>query len=103
MTDGSDVLLQDDMRVRSAEAERAHPCRAWGGSPILAYRGLPWSQLIGDVERRPLEIDVGVNLLQMNVRRDLLVLDGEQDLEDARDAGRGLQVADVGFYRAKTA
>ena len=95
-----DILLQHDVGIGSAETKRTHARSARPGRPVLAYRGFPGRELVRDIERSPLEIDVGVDLFQVDVRRNLLVLDGEQRLEHARNAGAGLQVADIGLDRS---
>ncbi len=89
-------LLQDDVRVGAAEPEGAHARASHGAAvPRPDHRPLP---VLGDQpERRALESQVGVGVLQVQQRGQFAVLHGEQDLQHARDARRGLQVADGGL------
>ena len=87
-------LLQHGVRVRPAEAERAH-----APDPSSVDAG-PGSSLRGDGDRQTLPGNVGIGGGEVQVGRNLLVLEGEHYLEKTRDACRGLQVADVGLDRS---
>ncbi len=90
-------LLDDDVRVRAADAERVH-----AGPARRDTRG-PRRQAICNDERALGEVDRGVGLLEAERRRDLAMLHGERRLDQAHDAGRGVEMADVGLHRADTA
>ena len=85
------------MGVGAAEAEGVDP-----GPARPAVRG-PLPQLGVDIERAVREVDVRVRRLEIEARRDLLVLEGQHRLDQAGDAGRAVQVADVGLRRADRA
>ena len=87
------VLLHDDVEVGPAEAEGAH-----AGDPGLAVGDLPLAQLGVDRERRGRPVDVRVGPLEVQARRQHLVVQGERGLEDARRPRGALQVADVGLH-----
>ncbi|CAM5350456.1 hypothetical protein SNARM312S_03235 [Streptomyces narbonensis] len=57
-------------------------------------------RLGGDLEVQLVERDVRVELVHVEGARDGAVLEGEDRLDDAREAGRRLQVADVRLGRA---
>ena len=91
-------LLQDDVRVRAADAERVHrraPGVRLGRGPVL--------EPVGHAEGRTGEVDRRVRLLEVEGRRELGVLEREHGLDEARRAGRGVEVADVGLDRADPA
>ncbi|GGR19888.1 hypothetical protein GCM10010219_25850 [Streptomyces netropsis] len=96
-------LLQDHVRVRPAEAERADPGAAWDRLARLRALHLPLPQGIHDVEGGPFQRDGGVQLREVRQAGYLLVRHREQDLDDARDPRGGLEVADVRFDRAEAA
>src|SRR5258705_512185 len=80
----------EDVRVRAAEAERAHARERAGGKRPAADRDL-----------EPAQPDARVEPREVEVRRDLAVDLREDDLDEPRDAGGGLEVADVGLDRAE--
>src|SRR5690606_23749041 len=63
-------------------------------------RRLPGGCLLLQIERRRREIDVRIDLARVDGRWDLSVLELQQDLRHARDAGGRFRMADVGFHRA---
>ena len=90
-------FLKHRVHVGAADAERAHP-----GAAGLAVR-LPVGQAVGHPERARGEVDGGVRRREVQAGRDLAVLQGEHRLDQAGDAGRRVQVADVGLDRAEEA
>ena len=87
------VLLEHGVEVRPAEAEGADT-----GNPRLAVARLPLAQLGVDRERRPVPVDVRVGALEVEARRQDLVVERERRLEQTRRAGRALEVADVRLH-----
>ena len=64
------------MGIGAAKTKRTHACASRSWQPIFVLRGFPRSELVCDIERRSLEIDVGIDLFEVDVCRNLLVLDG---------------------------
>ncbi len=91
---GGVVLLHDDMGVGAARAEGAD-----AGAAGVAVRRRPRLGPPYGPERRPVEVDLRVGVLQVDARDQGAVPQLEQDLGEAGDARRGLQVADVGLHR----
>ncbi len=85
------------MRVGAAEAEGVD-----AGAGRAAVLG-PVDRLGRDLEGQRGQVDAGVGALQVEVRRDAAVLEGERGLDQPGDAGRGLGVPDVGLDRADVA
>ena len=88
-------FLQDHVRVRAAEAERADACAArpfpdCPGCAAGRYR-----------HRQCVPRDVRIRCREVQVRRNLAVLQTERRLDQSRDAGRRFQVAQVRLGRAK--
>ncbi len=98
--DGEDLrprgrpLLEYDVAVGAAQAEGADP----GDQALL--RGGPGAQGRGHREAQLCERGVRVRRLEIEVRRQLTVLDRQSCLEEAHDAGRSFEVSDVGLCRA---
>jgi hypothetical protein len=69
------VFLQHRMEIRAAESERTD-----SGAPYAIHRLLPRVQFPIHVERRVLEIDVGIGVLAANAWRQHLVAEGERHL-----------------------
>ena len=90
------VLLENHVEVGPSEAERRHACIAH-----LPGLGLPFAQLLVDVEGRALEVDVRIGFALAQAGRELLLVEGLDRLEHPGGAGRTLQVADVGLHRAE--
>src|SRR5437660_12606195 len=89
-------FLEDDMRVRPAHAGGHHSC----SSGTVAG---PIPQLRVYVERGARKIDFGIGLAEVQTRRKLSVLKGEDGLYDAGDCRRGVEVSYIGFYRTDRA
>ncbi len=87
-------FLQDDVGVGAAEAERADS----RDPPSTVGRPRRPDRRHHDRHRFP--IDVGRGILEVQVGRDLLVLEGQNGLDEAHHARRRLQVAQVGLHRA---
>src|SRR5262245_63038481 len=81
-------LFQNDVRIRSADAERTH-----GGTPWTIRRpglGARW-----DKERTPLELEPGVGLFEMERRRQCPLPEGEGRLDQTGYAGGFVEMAHV--------
>ena len=89
------VLLEHGVEVGAPEPERAHA----GGADAVGGR-IPRPQLGVHGERRRRPVDVGVQLLDVEAGRQLLVVDRHHRLEEAGGPGGGLEVADVRLGRA---
>ncbi len=88
-------LFQDHVRVRAADPERRH------ARPPRPVTRLPLARLLEhpDISRGPIDVRrgcVGVQRLRENT-----VLERQHHLDDARDTGRALRVADVRLHRAQ--
>ena len=90
---GGRRLLQNDVRVRAARSERRH-----ASDPVGALLG-PRVELGRHVERRVLDVEPRVRLLEVKVRRDLGVLQRLDRLDETRHAGGRVEVADVRLHR----
>ena len=86
---GGRRFLDDQVGIRAAHAERAH-----AGAPGPAVRR-PRPKLGVDEEGTPLEVELGVGLLEVQARWDRLVSEREHGLDQARRAGGGVQVPQV--------
>src|SRR5262249_104566 len=84
-------LAHDHMGVGPTEAERAHAGKA------RAAVAFPLDRFEGELYVESLALDVRVPLLEIEVTRDLLVLEREDRLDDAGHAGDWLHVSDVGL------
>src|SRR4051794_39809325 len=85
----SRTLLYHDMRIGSGRAERAdagetRAVAAWPGLSLTGNR---------DPQLRPW--DVRIRRAEMQVRRDRVVLQRQNDLDETGDAGRSLGVTDI--------
>ena len=78
------ALLEHHVRVRPADAERAHP-----GAPRPARLAAPGAQAAGDIERGLVELELGVGLGEVGGPRDMLVAQGQHHL-DQRSRPRGM-------------
>ena len=92
------MVLDHHVRIGAAEAEGVDR-----RTPLLALRDGPGPAGIEHVERRACECDVLVELLEVDCRRQHAVLQRQQQLDDAGDAGGCKQVADVALDRADRA
>ncbi len=90
------VLLEHDVEVGAAEAERADAT-----APHAARRGRPVAQLRVHRERRGVPVDVRVRVVEVEARREHLVVQAADHLEQAGRAGGGLEVADVRLDRTE--
>ena len=88
-------LLEHDMGVGAADAERADP-----GAP---RRGPSASQGARSRWRRTgsRQIERGVGRCEVDQRRQLALLQRQHGLDEAGDAGGGVEVADVGLQRTE--
>ena len=67
------------------------------------FAARPGAQFGVQEEWRLLQVQRGVRRLAMQARRDLLVAQRERGLDQARHAGRGIEMADVSFHGAERA
>ena len=84
--------FDDQVRVRAAEAERAHSRDPRAGV------ARPGDVLGWDHQPRAFEMNVWVERLEMSLRRDFVVLHHQHDFDQPRHAGDGLHVPDVGLH-----
>ncbi|OQC41260.1 MAG: hypothetical protein BWX64_01026 [Acidobacteria bacterium ADurb.Bin051] len=89
------VLLEHDVEVRAAEAERRDP-----GAAGRIRRRLPGAELSVDEERRRREVERRVRPLAVEARREQPVVEGERRLQQPGRARARLQMADVRLHRA---
>jgi hypothetical protein len=90
-------LLEDDVRVGAADPEGADA----GDARRAAAR--PRQGAGGEDEAASLEGESRVRAIEVEVRGDALVPQGQDRLDEPRDAGGRFQVADVGLQRAEHA
>ena len=90
------VLLQRDVKIRAAEAERAH--RA---APRLAARLNPRPRLGAQIKRTLGETQLGIGRIHIGRRRKRLMPQRERHLDHARRTGRTLRVTDLRFHRTE--
>ena len=88
---------QNHMSIGAAEAERADPGQC---GPDSAGHG-PKRRL--HAERKLVERNVRVGLFKVQARRDFAMPERQRHLDQARDAGGGLEVAQVGLDRPEGA
>ncbi|CAB3969492.1 hypothetical protein BCO9919_03790 [Burkholderia cenocepacia] len=86
-------FLDDRVGIGAAESERAHP----GDAP--AFPALPRDRIGGDANRDLLPRRMRIGSGEMQVRRNPVVLERQQDLDQAGDAGGRFQMPDVGLDR----
>ncbi|AHI81624.1 hypothetical protein BTJ_4025 [Burkholderia thailandensis E444] len=91
--------LQHDMRVRSAEAERAD-ARAKRRRRCIAR---PRHRFRDDVVAAAVELQIRIQLAAMQARRQHSPVHREHDLDDAREARRRFEMSDIGLDRAEAA
>ena len=87
---------QHQVGVGAAETERADA----GEGGIV---GPPRPQRAGHLQRQRPGTGCADSAAEVQARRDLAVLERQRGLDQAGDAGGGLQVADVGLHRADQA
>ena len=90
-------LLEDRVCVGAADAERAD-----GGTPRRAG-AVPVGQAVLDAKRAVREIDHRIRRREVQRRRNAAALDAKRRFDEARDAGRSVQMANVALDRADRA
>ena len=95
---GTGPGLEDGVGIGPSETEGVD-----AGRRGLVLVRLEWLQRRRHAELERLEIDVRVRLEEVQIWRDPAVAQHQGDLDDAGDAGAGLEVADVGLDRADDA
>ncbi|KGC13006.1 rhiD polyketide synthase, rhizoxin biosynthesis domain protein [Burkholderia gladioli] len=101
-----EVLLHDQVRVRTARPERRDASQSWQlalDARRRRTRTRPPGQLALDPERRGAEVDQRVGVVGMQARRQLAVTHLQQHLGQSGDAGRAFGMADVRLHRADRA
>jgi hypothetical protein len=78
--------------VGPPEAERVH--RGPGQPADLGQR----FAFLRYLQAQPVQVDLGIQRRQVQVRRDLTVLHAQGRLDQGGDPGRGLEVADVRLH-----
>ena len=91
-------LLEHDVRIGAAEAEGAD-----AGETAPARRAATAMASVGITRREPSSDRCGFSCVKWQLGRDRLVLQAQQRLDEPGDAGRGLEVPDVGLHRAEHA
>ena len=91
---GRSVPLQHDVRVGSRYPERAYPGPR---RPVRVPR--PLRRLGGHAHRQPLPVQVRVRVPEMQVFRNHAPPHRQHRLDQPRNSGGRLQVADVGLHR----
>ncbi len=94
----SPVLLEGHVEVGAPEAEGAD-----GGPARVVCPADPGARLGAQVERALLEVELRVRGVDLDARREDLVVERHHGLEEARGAGGGLGVADLALDRAERA
>ena len=92
------VLLDDHVEVGAAEAEARD-----AGPPAVVAAAHPGARLEVQVEGAVVQVHLGVGRVHLDGRRQGLVVDGHQRLEQAGGPGRALGVADLALHRAQGA
>ena len=90
---GSGRFFQDDVRIRTADAEGSDR----GAARMAA--GFPIGEPVDDLDPG-IGVDERIELLEMQRGRNLLPRQRHGGLEQTRHAGSGVEVADVGLDRA---
>src|SRR6267143_6612871 len=81
------------MRIRASESERAHTHHEFPPRLERQCRGHR-----REVQAR--EVDVGIRLVQADVRRYATVAQDIKRLDQASHAGRGFEMADIALHRS---
>ena len=85
---------QNNVRIGAAETKRVYASYAF---TIRFRQRLDCRR---DAQPQFLEIDVRVRRVEMQARRNFAVLEYKHRFQKSCDAGGGLEMSDVGFYRA---
>ena len=91
-----DVFLQHGVKIGAAEPKSADT-----GPADTGPGRFPFAQLSVHKKGRIAEIDIRVRTLEIQVGWQQFVAQGKDGFKYAGGAGRALQMADVGFYRAQ--
>src|SRR5438309_9978811 len=81
------------MRISSPDAEGTHR------RPPGCCTRFPFCKLGLHIERAGLEVDDRIGLGKMERRRNLLVLQAQNSLDQSGDTGSGVQVSNIAFDR----
>src|ERR1700722_10032598 len=95
----TDKFLQDQVGVCTARTKRTDP-RATDREAALNFWRLPLLERLWNVEARVGKVDVGIQFCRMQRRRDLAVLQLEQDLRHTSYSGGGFEMANIRFDRS---
>jgi hypothetical protein len=91
--------LQNNVTVGSTDAKRRNSSDKRLVMPISG----PRTQLVDDVKWTAIEIDLRIRLTEVQCRRNLTVLESEDDFDQPCDPRSGIEVADVGLDRSQPA
>nr|WP_229632110.1 hypothetical protein [Pseudoduganella violaceinigra] len=97
------ILLDHHMRIHAAEAEGTDARAAWHCLALLIAQSRPVALPVDNVERTGIEIDAGIQLLEVHQARQGLLAHRQNDLDHASQTGHRLQVAHIGLYAAHAA
>ncbi len=92
------VLFERDVEVGAAEAERAHARAA-----RVRFRADPGARAGAQVEGRALQLHLRIGRVDLDGRREHLVVQREHGLHQTGGAGGGLAVAHLGLHRSQRA
>src|SRR5215470_5974396 len=87
-------LLHYDVRVGPTETEGIYAC---AGGPIPVR---PWFQSLRNSQSKLVKRNIGIRLLEVQIGRNLSVLQHQRHLNDPRHARPGFQMSDIGFDRS---
>src|SRR5262245_5083682 len=100
---GTLVFLDDDMRVGAAESERAHADAPRQFPPMFVPARRPDLISLNDVERAVGQINLGIQSLEIDRRRNRTMSHSHQDLDESGQSRRALQMPDIGLDGPKSA
>ncbi|CAJ4519222.1 Uncharacterised protein [Burkholderia pseudomallei] len=100
---GLGILLEHDVRVHAADAERAHARAARLLAAVAIDGTRPRGVRADDAQRPAVERDVRIELVAMQALREPPVRHLQQHLDHAGHAGGQLQMADVALHGADRA
>ena len=95
-----DQILRQHLAQHQVGVGPAEPESGYAGDRMAAVTR-PLTDLFGDLEMHPVEVDVGVGPRVVDRRRNLVVVQRQCDLGQACRTGRRLQVPQVGLDRAE--
>src|SRR5262249_5190952 len=91
------------MGVDSPKAKGTHSRSSWQSVALMIPWCLPITVLLHYIERAPLQLDVGIDLLTMQTLHELFVLHLQQDFDHTRYTSGQFQMPNVAFQRTNPA